>query len=214
MSLLLMILRSVPRIVVCVVILTVAVAPTLTQSSDEPLPDHGAVQILETPEWSVALGSATLRSQPNSDDASFGGVRPLAPWQILGYDGDWASVLNPRTKGTAFVESDLLGPADRDNASRSAVEERSTKLIAYGGFVYCADRLVMFCEDHGYQHAPSCLSGVECEPPFYTDVVDRPGPEQVRGKAFDERSIRQITDTLVWELAQRGVAWYADAWCA
>jgi hypothetical protein len=120
MLLLLMILRGVPGSIACVVVLALAVTPALAQSSDAPPPDQAAVELLDAPEWAVALGTATLRSEPNSAADAFGGVRAQAPLQILGYHEDWAYVFNPRTKGTAFVESDLLGPAEPPTQYASA----------------------------------------------------------------------------------------------
>ncbi|MBV9173082.1 MAG: L,D-transpeptidase family protein [Chloroflexi bacterium] len=81
---------------------------SLAQSSGSDGPP--ALQTLDTPEWAVAVQAAALHSQPDEGSEQFTTVRPLAPLQILGYAGDWAYVLNPRTKGTAYVKSDLLGP--------------------------------------------------------------------------------------------------------
>jgi hypothetical protein len=103
--------HGLPRSMVAVLVLAIAVSPALAQS-DGPPSAEAALQLLDAPEWALTLGSARLRSQPDPDGEVFGDVRALAPLQILGYDGDWAYVFNPRTKGTAFVQSDLLGPTD------------------------------------------------------------------------------------------------------
>jgi L,D-transpeptidase catalytic domain len=98
----------------CVLIsllLTLAVAsPGLAQSDPASAPP--TLETLATPEWAVALQPAALRSQPDDNSEQFTNLRPLAPLQILGYAGDWSYVYNPRTKGTAYVRSDQLGPAD------------------------------------------------------------------------------------------------------
>jgi hypothetical protein len=67
---------------------------------------------LDTPQWAVALQPVVLRSQPDPSGEQFTTLRARAPLQILGYAGDWAYVYNPRAKGTAYVPSDQLGPAD------------------------------------------------------------------------------------------------------
>lgn len=81
-------------------------SPALAQSSAP------SVDPLDTPTWSVALTAATLRSQPDASADAFATLRPMAPLQILGYADDWAYVYNPRTRGTAYVQSNVLGPAD------------------------------------------------------------------------------------------------------
>ncbi len=63
-------------------------------------------------QWAVTTNPAALHSQPSDDSDQFAVLPPLAPVGILGYQGDWATVWNPRTGGTAFVRSDLLGPGD------------------------------------------------------------------------------------------------------
>jgi L,D-transpeptidase-like protein len=62
--------------------------------------------------WAVNLQPATLYSGPGGDAASFGDIPALVTLQVLGYDGDWAHVLNPRTRVEAYLPSDELGPGD------------------------------------------------------------------------------------------------------
>jgi L,D-transpeptidase catalytic domain len=85
------------------------------QAEDTPSEDASGpieVQALDNPAWALALEPATLRSQPNDDSEAFATLRPLAPLEILGFAGDWAYVYNPRTKGTAYVKQEQLGPGD------------------------------------------------------------------------------------------------------
>ena len=91
-------------------LVAVTLSPALAQSTDDQ--PSVSVDALSTPIWSVALAPATLRSQPDASADAFTTLRPMAPLQILGYAGDWAYVYNPRTRGTAYVESNLLGPGD------------------------------------------------------------------------------------------------------
>jgi L,D-transpeptidase catalytic domain len=91
-------------------LLAITLTPALAQSeASQPQPE---VDPLSTPIWAVALAPATLRSQPDTSADAFITLRPRAPVEILGYAGDWAYVYNPRGQGTAYVESDLLGPSD------------------------------------------------------------------------------------------------------
>ena len=107
--------RGLPLVLLLVLVLSVGAAPIQAQSASAE-PSLPATEALDTPIWSVALGPATLRSQPDEGGEAFTTLRPLAPLEILGYAGDWAYVYNPRTKGTAYVQSDLLGAADPPSA--------------------------------------------------------------------------------------------------
>ena len=60
--------------------------------------------------WAVTVAPTTLYSGPGDTNEAFGPIGALAPLQVLDYDGEWAHVYNPRTRGTAYVRSDLLGP--------------------------------------------------------------------------------------------------------
>ncbi|MCA1648599.1 MAG: L,D-transpeptidase, partial [Chloroflexi bacterium] len=62
--------------------------------------------------WAVILTRATLYSGPGEDAVVFGDVPALATLQVLGYEGDWAHVYNPRTRTEAYVSSEQLGPSD------------------------------------------------------------------------------------------------------
>ena len=102
--------RAGPRLLVGCVLLLAAATPVLAQSESDPA--ASAVQVLDTPLWSAALQSVALRSQPDASSEQFTTVRANAPLQILGYMRDWAYVYNPRGRGTAYVRSEQLGPAE------------------------------------------------------------------------------------------------------
>ena len=110
--------RCLAAVLLLVLVWAASLTPALAQSSDG---QSGAeLEPLSAPIWTVALGPATLRSQPDGSADAFGTLRPLSPLQALGYAGDWAYVYNPRTHGTAYVRSDLLGPADPPSDYASA----------------------------------------------------------------------------------------------
>ena len=103
--------RACCLLLLAAVLLLAGWAPAVAQSDPTP-----SVQLVDQPLWAVALRPAALHSQPDDGSDEFSTLRPLAPLQILGYAGDWAYVYNPRTKGTAFVKGDALGPGDPPSA--------------------------------------------------------------------------------------------------
>jgi len=92
-------------------LVALSLSQALAQSDDSQSAPRTTVEALDSPTWSVALAPATLRSQPDASAEAFVTLRAMAPLQILGYEGDWAYVYNPRTRGAAYVESSVLGPA-------------------------------------------------------------------------------------------------------
>jgi hypothetical protein len=62
--------------------------------------------------WAVTLDRATLYSAPSENGVAFGDIDPLVTLQVLGYQGDWAHIYNPRSRTEAYVSSALLGPTD------------------------------------------------------------------------------------------------------
>ena len=107
-------MRSVRRrltlLLVCLLVVSAGPVPTFAQSEADPTVP--ATELLTSPIWAVVLQPTTLRSQPDDAGEAFTTLRALAPLQILGYAGDWAYVYNPRTKGTAYVASALLGASE------------------------------------------------------------------------------------------------------
>lgn len=62
--------------------------------------------------WAITLNRATLFSGPSVDAVAFGEIPADVTLQVLGYQGDWAQVFNPRSQTIAFLPSDQLGPSD------------------------------------------------------------------------------------------------------
>jgi hypothetical protein len=81
------------------------IGPAATQAA--PGPDQATPAT-----WAVTLDRATLYSGTGADAVAFGDIDPMVTLQVLGYQGDWAHVYNPRTRTEAFVASDQIGPGD------------------------------------------------------------------------------------------------------
>src|SRR5579884_849680 len=62
--------------------------------------------------WTVTLQATDLHAGPDASTDKLASVPQFSYLQVLGYQGDWAYVYNPRARGTAYAESDLLGPSD------------------------------------------------------------------------------------------------------
>jgi L,D-transpeptidase catalytic domain len=66
----------------------------------------------DQPVWVVTLNRVTAFSGPNADAIAFGDMPAMVTLQVLGYDGDRARVLDPRSRTVAYVASDQLAPSD------------------------------------------------------------------------------------------------------
>jgi hypothetical protein len=90
------------------------VTAPLTGLTDAPGGESPGGSNAETPVplWAVNFDRAPLYAAPDEASDSFGVLRQFTYLQILGYEDVWARVYNPRTRTTAYVRSDLLGPAD------------------------------------------------------------------------------------------------------
>ena len=64
------------------------------------------------PVWVVTLGPVTAYSGPTDQAVSFGQVPASTTLQLLDYQGDFAHVLDPRSKTVSYLESDQLAPTD------------------------------------------------------------------------------------------------------
>jgi lipoprotein-anchoring transpeptidase ErfK/SrfK len=62
--------------------------------------------------WTVTLGSTELHAGPDASTDKLASLTQFAYLQVLGYSGDWAYVYNPRARGTAYVQSEAIGPSD------------------------------------------------------------------------------------------------------
>ena len=66
----------------------------------------------EQPTWVVTLNPVTAYSGPDTNAVAFGTVPASATLQVLDYAGEWAHVLDPRTRSVAYIPSDDIGPTD------------------------------------------------------------------------------------------------------
>jgi hypothetical protein len=52
------------------------------------------------------------RSGPSDDSDEVAALRQFTYLAVLGYDGEWAKVINPHTRVVGYVPSDEIGPSD------------------------------------------------------------------------------------------------------
>jgi hypothetical protein len=64
------------------------------------------------PTWVVTLDPVTAYGAPSDAATSFGQMPANTVLQVLNYQGDFAYVLDPRSKSVAYVPSDQIGPSD------------------------------------------------------------------------------------------------------
>src|SRR5437899_2673478 len=101
---------------ICVSRLAALVGATLTSPVlaqpvvPSPSQPAGASLLPTNVTWVVNLSSLPERSAPNEDGDAIGTLRPFTYLEVTGYQGEWARVLNPRTKVAGFVPSDAIGP--------------------------------------------------------------------------------------------------------
>jgi L,D-transpeptidase catalytic domain len=93
--------------------LVLVVSGTAAPVAAQTAPPPSAASLLPAdPLWVVTFEPAQEQSAPNDSSDQVAMLRPFTYLAVLGYDGDWARVLNPRTKEVGFVPSDTLGPTD------------------------------------------------------------------------------------------------------
>jgi L,D-transpeptidase catalytic domain len=79
-------------------------APRPTPRAPEPAP--------RSDQWAILYSPASLHAGPDAGTDILASLMQFSYLQVLGYDGEWAYVYNPRARGTAYVQSALLGPTD------------------------------------------------------------------------------------------------------
>jgi lipoprotein-anchoring transpeptidase ErfK/SrfK len=62
--------------------------------------------------WVVTLDRVTAFSAPSDQAISFGDMPAQVTLQLLDHQGDWAHVLEPRSRTVSFVPSEALAPGD------------------------------------------------------------------------------------------------------
>jgi hypothetical protein len=75
-------------------------------------PTAAASSLPADPVWVVNFEATPEQTAPDDASDLLAELRPFTYLAVLGYDGDWARVLNPRTRDVGFVPSDTLGPTD------------------------------------------------------------------------------------------------------
>src|SRR5579871_5549531 len=90
-------------------IVSSAAAPAAAQT---PSSTSAASLLPADPLWVVNFEPAPEHSAPDDASDQTATLRPFTYLAVLGYDGEWARVLNPRTSDVGFVPSDTLGPTD------------------------------------------------------------------------------------------------------
>jgi L,D-transpeptidase catalytic domain len=66
----------------------------------------------QQPTWVVTLNPVRAYSAPSPTAVDFGTMPGLTTLQLLDYQGDFAHVVDPRSKTVAYVPSEQLGPGD------------------------------------------------------------------------------------------------------
>jgi hypothetical protein len=79
-------------------------SPASTANAASPLPADAV--------WVVNLEAIPDRSAPSEDSDPLATLRQFTYLEVLGYQGEWVQVLNPRTHSTGFVPSNAIGPTD------------------------------------------------------------------------------------------------------
>src|SRR5215831_14880993 len=100
-------LRLVPA--VALVISGTVAGPAVAQTTSATA---AASPLPADPVWVVNFEATPEQTAPDDSSDQLAELRPFTYLAVLGYDGDWARVLNPRTRDVGFVPSDTLGPTD------------------------------------------------------------------------------------------------------
>src|SRR5438874_1692461 len=87
--------------------------PVAAQSAPAPPATSGAASLLpKDPLWVVNLDPLPQRVAADEESDPVATLRKFTYLAVLGYDGEWARVLNPRTSEVGFIPSDEIGPVD------------------------------------------------------------------------------------------------------
>jgi hypothetical protein len=84
--------------------------PPQTNPAPQPQPQTASTD--PSAIWTVAMKPIDLHAGPDPGTDTLAHVPQYSYLQILGYQGDWAYVYNPRARGTAYALSTILGPTD------------------------------------------------------------------------------------------------------
>ncbi|MBV9325802.1 MAG: L,D-transpeptidase [Chloroflexi bacterium] len=101
--------RCLGLVPVLLVVLSGVATPVAAQTAP---PSAAANPLPPDPLWAVNFEPAPEQSAPDDGSDQMAMLRPFTYLAVLGYDGDWARALNPRTRDIGYVPSDSLGPTD------------------------------------------------------------------------------------------------------
>lgn len=93
----------------------------------------GAASPLPEPEWVVNVEATALRSGPDAESDELAALRAYTYLEVQGYAGEWARVLNPRSRTTGFVPSLAIAPAETPPAYISADPPPSLEEVNVSG---------------------------------------------------------------------------------
>src|SRR4051812_6383363 len=92
-------LRSLP-------VLAIVAASVVTPVGAQPAPPPAAASLLPAdPTWVVNLEPVPLRSGPEESSETLADLRAFTYLAVRGYQGEWAEVVNPRTRAIGFLPS-------------------------------------------------------------------------------------------------------------
>lgn len=95
-------------------ILTLVIANAALPVEAQPAPptSNAANLLPADPLWVVTFQPADEHAEANDESDQLASLRPFTYLAVLGYEGDWAKVIDPRTREIGFVPSDAIGPTD------------------------------------------------------------------------------------------------------
>src|SRR5689334_13046814 len=96
-------LRMLPT--VALISSSVALPVSAQVAPQSPAKQAAASPLPAEPVWVLTLEALPQRTAPDEDSDSLATLRQFSYLEVLGYDGDWARVLNPRTRDVGFVPS-------------------------------------------------------------------------------------------------------------
>jgi hypothetical protein len=98
-------------------ILAIGAASVVSPAAAQPAPPQSApanaASLLPAdPIWVLNLETLPLRAAPDEEAEPLATLRQFTYLAVRGYQGEWAEVFNPRTRGSGFIPSDAIGPID------------------------------------------------------------------------------------------------------
>jgi L,D-transpeptidase catalytic domain len=110
---------------------TAVPSPTAQPAAPAPAPappPDGADAV-----WTVTLNASALHAGPDVNSERLATVPQFSYLQILDYSGEWARVYDPRARGTAYIQSNLVGESSPPPAWVTAPPPPATASIEQMG---------------------------------------------------------------------------------